>query len=54
MFCITAPNQGHHPADLHFADELRAAEHDVVQHAAPSVKVTPIAHASIGPISLLA
>ena len=26
----------------------------IVQHAAPSVKVTPIAHASIGPVSLLA
>lgn len=47
-------NQGHHPADLHFADELRTRLNMIVQHAAPSVKVTPIAHASIGPVSLLA
>lgn len=47
-------NQGHHPADLHFADELRTRLNMIVQHAAPSVKVTPIARASIGPVSLLA
>ena len=47
-------NQGHGTVDMHFADELRTRLSMIVQYAAPSVKVTPIAHSRIGQVSLLA